>query len=373
MLNASAFGSFSAGVATGSNFKWSEVGIITLTPRVADGDYLGAGDIIGTASGPVGRFIPAALSVGSASVGHRDGQACTPASAFSYLGENFRLSLTLSALNASGAVTQNYSGSFARFDPASGNWNLAGVSGSSAFSATSGRLSLGAASGSFVGGVAANAALVAAASRASTPDGPFNARFGVAPVDSDGVGLAAFDMASSPGGSNDRLGIASVALHFGRLRVGNALGAADRALALPVSAQHWNGSAYATQTLDSCTRIAASAVNMGNLRGTLTAADTSVAAGISLSAGEGSLRLAAPGAGRSGTLDVALSLGSSATDTSCLQSWAPASGDAATAGANLAFLRGAWCASAFGQDPSARATFGRQRGGLITIHRRENY
>ena len=48
-------------------------------------------------------------------------------------------------------------------------------------------------------------------------------------------------------------------------------------------------------------------------------------------------------------------------------------GDAATAGANLAYLRGAWCGSSYGNDPAARATFGRQRGVDSLVYRRENY
>lgn len=373
LANASGFGSFSNGVASGSGFSWSEVGIITLTPRVADGDYLGAGPVVGSASGNVGRFVPAALAVSGAALTLRDGQSCSPASSFGYLGENTRFTLTLSALSAAGGVTQNYAGAFAKFDPAAGNWNLVGTDGGTVFSTASGRLSMGLGSGSFSAGVAANVALVAAALRGSSPDGPFNASFGIAPLDSDGVGLASFDMPASGSGANDRLRLGSAALVFGRLRVGNAIGAADRPLDLPVHAQHWNGAAWVTQVADSCTRVPAASVNMGNLRGTLTTADTAVSAPVVMAAGTGTLRLAAPGAGRSGTLDLALSLGSSATDASCLQTWAPGSGDAATAGANLAFLRGAWCSASHGQDPSARATFGRRRDAGATMHRREMY
>ena len=54
-----AFGSFSAGSATGTTFAYSEVGIIRLTPNLTSGNYLGSGGAVaGTPSGPVGRFIP---------------------------------------------------------------------------------------------------------------------------------------------------------------------------------------------------------------------------------------------------------------------------------------------------------------------------
>jgi hypothetical protein len=94
---------------------------------------------------------------------------------------------------------------------------------------------------------------------------------------------------------------------------------------------------------------------------------------VTLAAGVGTLRLAAPGSGRSGTFDVALSLGAGAADASCLQPWTPATGDAATAGANLAYLRGAWCGITYDKDPSARASFGMQRTQDYLVYRRENF
>jgi hypothetical protein len=149
------------------------------------------------------------------------------------------------------------------------------------------------------------------------------------------------------------------------------MGAADRALPLPATAQSWTGTAWDTNTLDSCTTVAASAVNFGNLRKTLTLADLAVSAPITLSGGVGTLKLAAPGGGRSGTVDVALSLGSSSTDASCLQSWTPTK--AATAAGNLSHLRGAWCGTSLDKDPSARASFGLQRTQENTLYRREMY
>jgi hypothetical protein len=47
--------------------------------------------------------------------------------------------------------------------------------------------------------------------------------------------------------------------------------------------------------------------------------------------------------------------------------------DAATAGANLSFLRGAWCGGTYVNDPSARASFGLYRGADAMVYQRENY
>jgi hypothetical protein len=221
--------------------------------------------------------------------------------------------------------------------------------------------------------VASSVALTAAALRGSAPDGPFNAGFGIAPNDSDGVVMASFDLdTDSPANGADHANVGSVALVFGRLRLLSAAGAADRALALPLTAQAWNGNAFADHVADSCTRVPASALSFGNLRRTLIAADAA-AGDVSLSAGRGSLRLAAPGGGRRGTYDVAVSLGSGASDASCLQPWVPASGKTATAGTSLAYLRGAWCGSSFDKDPAARASFGLARGADARIYAREHY
>lgn len=365
---------FSSGVAVVSKLSYSEVGIIALTPSLTSGSYLNTGSVTSTASGNVGRFIPAKFVLSSPALTHRSGLTCSPASTFTHLGENFSLGFTLTAQNTAGTTTANYTGSFAKLDLTSaGNWNLAGLDGATSFSTASGRLSLGTSTGAWSNGVAKNIVLIASATRATTPDGPFNTTFGIAPTDSDGVAMSAFDMPSASGGSNDHTTIASVPLRFGRLRLSSAVGPADRPLPLPVTAQYWNGSAWATNTLDSCTTVPTSAFSFGNLMRTITAADTAASGPITLAAGTGLLKLAAPSSGHLGTYDVALSLGSTATDASCLQTWTPATGDAATTGANLAFLRGAWCGTSYAKDPSARATFGQQSTQQNLLYRRENY
>jgi len=54
--NPAAFGSFNNGSASNTTLNWGEAGIITLTPSIGDGNYLGAGDTTGIASGKVGRL-----------------------------------------------------------------------------------------------------------------------------------------------------------------------------------------------------------------------------------------------------------------------------------------------------------------------------
>ena len=366
-------GSFTNGVATVTNLAFSEVGIVTLSPAVADGNYLGAGAVTGTPTGNVGRFVPARFTLSAPTLTHRAALACSPASAYTYLDENFRLTMTLTAQNSAGVTTTNYTGAFARFDAtAATGWGLAGIDGSTVFSGGSGRLSLGSAAGSWSNGVLADAMLNAAALRGSAPDGPFNAVFGVAPTDPDGVALTTLDLdTDTPANGADRATVATVALRFGRLRLVNAIGAADRALALPLQAESWNGSGFALNTLDSCTTVPTGAVNLGRRRGSLTAADVTAAGPVTLVGGAGRLQLTAPAGGRSGTLDVALSLGATPADAACVGAWTPT--PAATTGAGLAALRSNWCSSAYAHDPAARATFGRQRTSGSTVYRRENF
>ena len=109
--NASALGAFSAGSATGTTFNWPEVGIITLTPGVAN--YLGSGAVTGTASGNVGRFYPNGFAVALNTPVF--GTACA-AGGFSYLGQPLTYTVapvaTATAQALGGATTRNYTGAF---------------------------------------------------------------------------------------------------------------------------------------------------------------------------------------------------------------------------------------------------------------------
>ncbi|KAK6022384.1 hypothetical protein OSTOST_11921 [Ostertagia ostertagi] len=275
LANPTGFGSFTSGVATGTTFNWSEVGIITLTPSVADADYLGTGDVTGTASGNVGRFVPAGFALSNPVVTHRVAAACSPASAFTYLDENFQLAFTLTAQSASGTTTTNYEGSFAKLALGTPNvFGLAGIQGTTTFKPGV-RLNPVSSAGTWSKGVAANTTLVANVPRATSADGPFaTAQFGLAAVDTDSVGMRTLNLdTDSPANGADATLVGSIPLRHGRLRLQNAIGAANRALALPVAAQYWNGSAFTTNDLDSCTRINSANLSFGNLRKTLTTAD----------------------------------------------------------------------------------------------------
>ncbi|MFG6413288.1 DUF6701 domain-containing protein [Roseateles sp. DC23W] len=380
--------SFSSGVGTTSTMTYSEVGSFALNTSAVVGNYLGAGialdalvfNAAGNQNTRVGRFIPSGfgLTAGNPAVVHRAALSCASASAFTYMDEFFRLGFRLTALNAAGITTVNYTGSFARLDLATpANLRLAGIDGTTMFKTTNARLENGVSTGSWTAGIA-DVTLTARALRAAAADGPFaNAVFGIAALDLDGVGMMTPDLdTDSPANGNDRVKVGgAIPLRHGRLRLQNAMGAANRTLSLPLAAQYWNGTAFTTNTLDSCTAISASNLSFGNLRSVTAASAAMVGTTSTVTAGVGRLPLAAPGVGR-GTYDIAIALDTTTppADASCLKTagaWTPAK--AATAGANLTALRGAWCGSAAISDPAARATWGLYRGADGVLYQRENY
>jgi len=377
--------SFASGTVTVSTLQYTEVGSFALNTSGLVSNFLGSGlalnAVVVNAGGAqntrVGRFVPAGFALSAATVGHRNNASCSPASTFSYLDENFKLQFTLTAKNALGGTTTNYTGAYALLDlSAPAGFGLAGIQGSTAFKTDNNRLSLVSSSGNWASGVAANVQLIAAAKRTAAADGPFEtAKFGIAATDSDGVAMSGLDLdTDSPANGNDRVLLATVPLRFGRLQLMNAIGAQNRDLAMPVLAQYWNGIGFVDNTLDSCSRISSTHVNFGNYRKTLTSADSNLQTSpVTVSAGRAKLVLSKPGAGRSGSFDVGLSLSGSATASTCMASFNPVAGDVATTGAGMGYLRGAWCGSAFDKDPSARATFGLYRGADNLLYQRENY
>ncbi len=383
------------GTKTVTNLQYTEVGGFDfVTSNVVTG-YLGLNmqgyffNASGAQDTKVGRFIPASFAISNGAVSHRSTAACTPASAFSYLGENFQLSFNLSALNALGAITQNYQGDYAKLSlTAPASLSPAGIAGSTSFKTGGGRLSAISVSGRWENGVARdagtstpagpvtlvlNAARATGAGGASSPDGPFNASFGLLPSDGEVSGVNLPDLDTDyPANGAERGLVATVALRYGRLRLQNAIGSQHRPLSVPLQAQYWDGSVYQINTQDSCTRISSSQISFGNYRKTMTSSDATVLASpITVNQGKALITLAKPAAGRSGSYDLALALGSTATDASCL-SWSPAPAPAASSGANLSHLRWPWCGTAADKDPSARASFGLYTGTDSIIYQREN-
>lgn len=384
---------FSGGTVTVSNLAYSEVGSFLLNTSAVVGSFLSSGlaldatvfNASGAQQNRIGRFVPAGFTVSGFSPSHRSGLACSPASTFTYLDESFIVAMTLTAQNAAGVTTKNYVDTFAKLVLTTpGNFNLAGIGGSTPFKA-GGRLSTSASTGNWgTGGSAGTAAitLTAKAARGATVDGPFDtAQFGIAPVDSDNVGMVTLGLdTDSPANGADRALLGQIPLRYGRLRLQNGMSAANRVLTLPLAAQYWDSATttFKTNDLDSCTKVTAANLSFGNFRKTLLAADAVMNPNtVTVNpVGNTFITLSAPGGSRVGSMDVAIALGvgASPTDVSCLKTasgWTATT--AAATGANLTALRGAWCGATATSDPSARAVWGLYRGSNGVVYQRENY
>lgn len=352
-----AFGAFTNGVATGTAFIWKEAGIITLTPSVADADYLGAGDVTGTTTGNVGRFFAAQFALSGGAIANRTGLGgvcAAPAGcdAFTYMGEQMSAVFNLTAKAMDGVTTlQNYNFSampannFAKLDPtAAGNPLLLGAvdTGAPRTVATLDITTYGAASGNFVNGVASITAPFAVV-RGTAPSGPFDAlAVGVAPVDGDGAALATLDLAVNAGGAPNTHGmVGGTRARYGRMKISNAHGSELLSLPVAITAQFWNGATYVTNTPDNSSAFAATDVVFSNPQKNLALGETSVAtppALVTFASGIGAFRLSRPGAGNNGSVDMTVNI-------------------------IAAYLPG----------NTARATFGVYKGSEEFIYLRENY
>lgn len=387
-------GSFNAaapvsGVASGS-FTYGEVGYLSLGANaVVDSSFAaGSGDIAsgdcvngsssnskssgkygcstGSAATSWGRFIPDRFGVTAASLGNRSARSCVPVSAFTYLGEDFKTTFTLLAQNASGGTTYNYASSYAKLDlglqssfgfaRSAGQSLIPGLTG--APSTPSGWGTLGTTSGGQAV-VTAYHQITRSSSAAAAP--MVGASLTATPVDSDGVtGVLAL------GTSN---------FYYGKLQLTGYAGAAAAPLKLPLQALYWGGSSWIKNNADSCSPITAASVALSNYRdskGAATNAWTTTATGTTLVNGQGFLTMSPPSPANTGSVSVAINLGSTSTDSACLTS------HPTTVGGSLSYLRGknGSCveSATFAADPSGVATFGVfTPESTKTIHLREVY
>ena len=109
---------------------------------------------------------------------------------------------------------------------------------------------------------------------------------------------------------------------------------------------------------------------MANYQRQLSACKTAVAAAVPvLASGRTWLKLARPGNGNAGSVDLAVQLGSTAAGRTCA---VVGGSDSAAVAANLPWLQGKWNgAAAYDQNPTTRASFGQYRSPLI--YQRERF
>ncbi|HZF16466.1 MAG TPA: DUF2341 domain-containing protein [Steroidobacteraceae bacterium] len=366
------FTGFLNGASTGTDFAYSEVGIVTLTPRIADGDYLGAGDFGGTTTGNVGRFIPNDFLV---AVNTPLFLTACSAGNYTYIGQPFAYAVapvfTATARAFGGATTRNYTGAFFKmtnttltsrtYGATTGTIDTSGVPATTADPAivdlANGTATLTFSSGT---GIAFNRA---------APVAPFDAsiRLSINVLDSDGVAATAnpVSVGGVPGigfsaGANQR---------YGRIAFRNTIGSELINLPLPLRAEYYvsDTAGFITHGSDSCTTpvILGAIAYGGSLAAGETCALDSGSPGVSAfgcaaaaavasryrvppSAGDFNLTLAAPGAGNGGTVT--------------LQATVPA------------WLKFDWNQAAAGNEfPTGIATFGVFNGKDTRIYERESF
>ena len=250
------FTGFAAGSATANDFVWPEVGVIDVRPQVRDADYLGAGNVLGSATSRIGRFVPShfALALNTPMLA----TACT-AGQYTYLGQAFNYlvapMITATAKEAGGATTLNYTGPFFKLatgtlqnrtysDPL-GTLDLSGVP---ALDPAVQDLGSGIAALTFSGGTGLEFVR-------GSPVAPFGAqvRLSIDVLDADGV--AALGNPAVFGGAGGMLFNSGSEIRYGRLRFINGVGSELVDLPVPLVAEHYAGagSGFVANVADACT------------------------------------------------------------------------------------------------------------------------
>lgn len=345
------FGTFTGGVATGVNFGWDEVGVITLTPHVGDLDYLGAGDVTGTPSGNVGRFTLGKFLLQNVVLENRSdicnggvlmSDGVTPCPAYSYMGEQIDASFILVPSSVGGIPSQNYQGSataasnYAKLDPTVfANLDLAAIDSISA--ATPAYLTSRISNAgvplvscattpcfSQPGGAGSQAQadinVPFTISRGVSADGVYTTvKTGIAPLDTDGAAVDAvgtsgagtcnnpavascYDLDADAVAGNDHALLGTTELRYGRSRILSAYGSELLGLSLPMFIEYWDGASFVTSLDDSITAVM---LTLGNYQQNLIAGKTTVTSPV-IANGIGQITLSAPGAGGNGSVDVSI-------------------------------------------------------------------
>jgi hypothetical protein len=367
------FGAFSGGEATGTDFTWSEVGIVRAVPGVGDADYLTAGDVTGPASEPIGRFIPSHFVV--ALNAPLFATACL-AGGFTYQGQAFGYTtapvITATAAAVNGTPTTNYAGPFFKLT----NGTLTGRTYGSpaAMLVTSGlpaaavdpaiaSLGAGVATLTFSSGIGLSFIKGA-------PQAPFQAELTLAInlMDADGVAAVGVGPLGNPVTFGSAGGIPFTAgqeIRYGRVRIGTAVGSELVDLPVPMRVEYFAGAGagFVANLQDTCTTSVSLALpafteslNAGETCVRDSGAPGASAVGCAAAApspyrepplaGDFNLRLAAPGAGNHGGVSIRATV--------------------------PAWLRFDWDAGAAGdEDPTGQATFGIFGGERRLIYTRE--
>jgi MSHA biogenesis protein MshQ len=333
-----------------ASLSWDNVGEINLNASIAGDNYFGAGAITSKIYQPFGKFYPSALKVNSFSLINRFDSVCVPGSTFSYMGEKMKVTINLSAVNKQGNTTSNYD--HPGFDVSSNaSWNIKAVSGVNALTS---RMNLISGVGTWTNGVL-DASLDIALNRDTNPDGPFLATsIGIAPTDSNGLIVAAYNLDTNADTLNDALSIGSTDIYFGRMKIGNQTGSELLPLPIPVEAQYYNGYGFVTNALDNCTTLNSARFSTLNFAENLIATEVSFVYPTQLVAGKQTLLMNKPSGGDgvyNGSFDVTYDL---ATD-------------------NKTYLESKWIGATYTDNPKSKIVLAKNKTQNKLIFIKQNF
>jgi MSHA biogenesis protein MshQ len=375
-----------AGTRVSNTATYSEAGVFNLT--LVDQNFAAVDAADGTPADctAIGRYVcqsPAPLAVGRFVPDHFELTAVTqpvfrtfdvadgacsvppagPRRSFTYIGQPFGYETapvaTVLARNAAGNTTTNYRGALWKLTAAGVSQTFANapvlpIDASGVLAATltetpdTGTGTLSANAGDKIAltrnAAAASAPLTAALSldwSVSDPSeaGPSQGTIGTsaALTFNGGGGGIAFDSGAE--------------FRYGRLRLANNHGSQLVPLPVVMETQYWSGVAgFVTNAADHCTTIPTGSIGLGSYAGNLSAGETVLSGGGTLTAGRRILQLSAPGNANDGSVILTANLG-----------------------AAQPYLQGNWTGAAYDDDPTARATFGAFRGAGEVIFMRENF
>ncbi len=342
---------------------FSEVGVFTLHFR--DGNYLG-GAVSPAADLTIGRFHPADFLVSI-----NDHGTLTPACGnFTYTGQvmgyavNPKLNIT--ARNADGATTRNYTGGFMQLLTANGsavNFSVPAADGSQSGHDGTNPTTLTVSLNSNLDNIIdnGNGTLIYPLSVLDQYLYPRDANSRVLPYTSD-IDLPLATIIDGDGvtdaGSPILLQPAGVEIRYGRLLVDDSYGPQTDDLNLSVRAEYYNGTDFVDNPDDYCSIVAPTlAVTLDNWQDNLSTGETSVTGTTGLLAGRGEFILNAPGVGSgSDTNDGAVDLTLDLSSTAPPQTW---------------LLNDENADGLFNENPSCTASFGMYRGDDRFLYWRE--
>ncbi|MCC2954694.1 polymer-forming cytoskeletal protein [Massilia sp. IC2-477] len=338
---ASAPPTFAKGVASFSA-AWSDVGNIDMKASLSN--FLGSGlnvasstAEVGQCSGKAGPFIPAYFQVELAD-----------ARSFYYSGEPFPL--RVSAMNKAGAVTSNYATALKLSEEVTLTAN--DKDGNAFATAPGGLANAKIAADKFENGVAPHKP---AYTFSTWPSAPTRIRLRASNGKTDGA-----DVSSSVPASAEA---AIPLIRTGRLRIGSRFGGLKTSLTIPLTAEYWTGKSWLLNSDDVYTLIPQSTIALKP-----TVSGMAILPSYPIEPGHpGKLKLANGAtafdlrvtAGGPGPVEIAVNLGNSMMDNSCIGATV-GTGLNTAPGAGIPWLRPVvtGCGTTMARDPSGRATFG---------------